>query len=269
MPNVPSHGAGIYYEEHGSGGPFLFSHGLGGHLNQILPLVQELEGIRLILYDNRTHGRTPEAGEPGTLTFDGMADDAAAVLTHASVRRAVVGGVSMGAAIALNFGLRYPERTAALVLSRPAWLEEPVPANLAAFPMIAGLVEQLGRERARDAFEQSEDYRRLASEYPAAAASLLGLFAERSEAAIAASFRQIPQSVPFTSRSALAGVRVPVLVVGSQNDPVHPFAFAETMASALPNATLRTVISKSENLAEHERQFREILKEFLSTLEAW
>jgi len=102
-----------------------------------------------------------------------MADDADAVITHAGVCRAVVGGVSMGAGIALNFGLRHPDKTAALVLSRPAWLNESVPGNLAVYPKIAALVEQLGRHRARDEFEQSNDYRELASGFPAAAASLL------------------------------------------------------------------------------------------------
>jgi len=268
MPCLKSHGADLYYEEHGSGRPFLFSHGLGGHFNQVLPLVQGLDGVRLILYDNRTHGRTPDAGEPQTLTFDGLADDAAAILTHLGISRAVIGGVSMGAGIALNLGLRHPELTRALVLSRPAWLDEPAPPNLAIFFRIADLVERFGRDRAREVFERSDNYRELASKFPAAAASLIGLFAERSDEAIVASLRSIPASTPFRSKADLCAIRVPVLVIGNHHDPVHPFAFAETLASALPRVTLRTVISKSENQAEHERQCREVLSEFLAALEA-
>jgi len=37
MPDVHSHGVKVHYEEYGSGRPFLFSHGLGGCINQILP----------------------------------------------------------------------------------------------------------------------------------------------------------------------------------------------------------------------------------------
>ncbi len=266
MPYIQSHGANLYCEEHGSGRPFLFSHGLGSHINPILPLVHGLDNVRLILYDNRTHGRTPDAGNPGTLTFDGMADDAAAILTHLRVTRAVIGGVSMGAGIALNLGLRRPEMTAAMVLSRPAWLHYPVPPNLAMFPGIADLVERCGRERAREAFAESEEYRVLASRFPVAAASILGLLLERSDEAIIASFRAIPASAPFHSLDELGAVEVPVLVVGNYNDPVHPFEFAETLAAALPRATLRAVISKSDNLIEHERQFRVVLQEFLATI---
>jgi pimeloyl-ACP methyl ester carboxylesterase len=44
--------------------------------------------------------------------------------------QAIVGGISMGAAVALNFTLRFPERVLGLILSRPAWLDGPLPSNV-------------------------------------------------------------------------------------------------------------------------------------------
>ena len=42
------------------------------------------------------------------------------------LQQIAVGGISMGAAVALNFALRYPQRVLGLVLVRPASLNAPL-----------------------------------------------------------------------------------------------------------------------------------------------
>ena len=51
-----------------------------------------------------------------------FADDVLAFADLRGVERFVVGGISMGAAIALRIAVRHPERVSGLVLARPAWL---------------------------------------------------------------------------------------------------------------------------------------------------
>ncbi len=266
MPFATSHGVPVYYECSGEGRPVVFSHGLGGQLANAQTLFAGASGLRLLLYDNRTHGRTPDAGDPSTLTFQDMAEDMAAVMDAADFDRAVIGGVSMGAAISTAFALRHPERATALILSRPAWLAEPVPPGLSIFPFVADLIERHGREGALAELFQHPRFLEYQITAPAAAESLRGLLADRSESALIASFRHIPASTPFHSLDELRGLTPPALVIGNHNDPVHPFEFAEAYASALPNATLRVVVSKSEDTPRHEAQFREAVATFLESL---
>ncbi len=266
MPMLALDGADLYYEESGAGTPLLFSHGLGGDLTQVSGLVTALPGLRTLLLDSRTHGRSLGTTHPGTLHFASMADDAAALLAHLGIHRAVLGGVSMGAGICLAVAQRYPRIPLALILARPAWLDRPMPPNLAVFPMIAQLVEQYGREQALAAFEQTAQYQQFTQESPATAASLRGLFAGRTEAAMVTSFREIPASAPVESLENLREIRVPALVLGNRNDPIHPFEMAESLAAALPQAKLETIVSKSEGPIEHQRQFRDAVQRFLSSV---
>src|SRR5438445_31414 len=129
MPYFDHDDVNFYYEVHGHGIPLVFSHGLGGDLSQISELLEELPRVRVVLYDNRGHGKTRGKTEPTRFTFSTMADDVAVLLDHLGLGTAVVGGVSMGAGIALRFSIQHPKRTKALILSRPAWLNEPCPAN--------------------------------------------------------------------------------------------------------------------------------------------
>ena len=65
------------------------------------------------------------------LTIATLADDLIGLLDHLGIEQAVIGGISLGAAVAVNVALRYPERVLGLVLSRPAWIDGPLPENVA------------------------------------------------------------------------------------------------------------------------------------------
>lgn len=241
----------------------MFSHGLGSDLAQVRELMGDLPGFRVILYDNRGHGRTSGIGETSRLTFPVMAEDMAALLNHLAVPAAAVGGVSMGAGISIAFCLKNPDRTKALVLSRPAWLNSPEPPNLTILQMIADLVEKYGPEAAVERFRTSERYADFERVAPETAKTLVASFTNRSMEAIINTFRYIPVSVPFHSWEELHSIRAPALVLVNQNDPIHPFEYAERLYSALPQATWREIPSKSESLELHQSRFREYVTEFL------
>jgi pimeloyl-ACP methyl ester carboxylesterase len=257
----------FHFEEHGSGRPFVFGHGLGGNLNRSLELTRQLPNIRLILYDNRAHGRTSPIGDPDKLTFEAMANDMAALLDYLHLPKAFVGGVSMGAGISLAFALRYPQRVNALVLNRPAWLDAPNPPNLSILTVIGRLVERLGLERARSEFEQTEPYQDLERNCPGSAKSLTDLFVNQNSDALVASLRAIPSSAPVDSLDKLATLGVPSLVLGNRNDPLHPFELAQTLAKAISGSRFHEFPSKSEDMNGHYQQFWQIVTEFLESCE--
>lgn len=265
MPYFHRDNLDFYFEEHGSGIPLIFSHGLAGNADHAMELVGHMLGFRLIFYDNRGHGKTRDPGDIAKLNFPTMAADVLALLDHLSIEKAVVGGVSMGAAIALAFCLANPERTLAAILNRPAWLNQPEPPNLAMFPAIAAIIQEAGVDQARRRFEQSRIYAEWIEQYPPGATMLEGFFAGRTPEAIVAAYQAIPRSVPYRSPVELQSIATPVLVLANRRDPLHPFEYAETLARAIPNAKFKEFPSKTEGLEMHTAAFRNYLIEFLSS----
>src|SRR5437588_12915385 len=72
----------------------------------------------------------------------------------------------MGAAIALNFALRFPDRVLGLILSRPAWLDRPLPENVRVFTHIAQHILRYGAARGLEQFRQTPEYQALVRDSP-------------------------------------------------------------------------------------------------------
>src|SRR6266404_336054 len=89
------------------------------------------------------------------------ADDLIAFMDHLQLQMAVLGGISMGAAVALKAALRYPERCLALVLCRPAWLNGAMSATaVAAYHEAVKLLrDEPSPESALQKLEKSDIYR--------------------------------------------------------------------------------------------------------------
>jgi pimeloyl-ACP methyl ester carboxylesterase len=254
------------FEEHGSGVPLIFSHGLGGNLTLMRELIGPLEGVRVICYDNRGHGRTSAASDPSKLTFASMADDMAAVLDRLGIDSAVIGGESMGAGISLAFWRCHPRRVRALILGRPAWLNTSYPPNLAILAAIAKLIHEFGRGEAPARFAQSDAFKQLNASYPETARSLMRSLQDATNPDLAAVYETIPASVPFASFEELRSINAPCLLVASQDDPLHPFDYARRLAEVIPGATLQEMTSKNHSVDEYRRDFRHHISKFIHSL---
>src|SRR6266446_5572423 len=109
MPFFNNNGVCLYYKELGGGVPFFFQHGLGADVEQPFGIFRPPAGIRLICMDCRGHGRSSR-GPREQIRLATFADDLLALMKFLGIPSAIVGGISMGAAIALNFALRFSER---------------------------------------------------------------------------------------------------------------------------------------------------------------
>ena len=78
----------------------------------------------------------------------------------------------MGAAIALNFALRFPDRTLGLVLSRPAWLDAPHRWNVQMFTLISKLLREHGANAGQALFRQTPEYQETHRQWPDVALGL-------------------------------------------------------------------------------------------------
>ena len=116
MPVAEVRGQRLHYSDSGgSGMPLVLGHGFLMDGDMFDLQVEALsDRHRVITWDQRGHGRTVSTAE--AFSYWDSADDLAALLDHLGVERAVIGGMSQGGFVALRFALRYPARTAALVL---------------------------------------------------------------------------------------------------------------------------------------------------------
>jgi len=128
-------GQSIYYEQHGSGDPVVVLHGAYMSTESMRPLIDRLaEDRQVIAFDFQGHGRTADIDRP--LTYEGMADDAAALMQALNVARADVFGYSMGGGVAYQLAIRHPERVRRLAAAAATYRTE---------GMYPELVEMIGQ----------------------------------------------------------------------------------------------------------------------------
>lgn len=267
MPTFRHDGLAFHYRDAGTGTPFFFQHGLGGDGGQPASLFRAPVGIRFLSLDCRAHGETRPLGDEAKLSLAVFADDLLALMDHLRISAAVVGGISMGAAVALNFALRRGRRVLGLVLSRPAWLDRPMERNAAIYAGIARLLREHGPRRGLELFKLSPEYRETLELSPDAAASLVGQFEHPRAVETVARLERLPADAPCRDLAALAAIQVPTLVLANRQDPIHPHAFGEILASAIPGAVLRELTPKSVSKDRHALDVQASLAEFLAGLE--
>jgi pimeloyl-ACP methyl ester carboxylesterase len=118
MPEASLNGITINYEEHGNaaGAPILLTHAYAATLQMWEPQFEALSDYRVIAWDMRGHGGTDSPPRQEDYTEKLTVEDMAALLRHLDVERAVVGGLSLGGYITLEFQLAHPEMVRALIL---------------------------------------------------------------------------------------------------------------------------------------------------------
>jgi len=120
MPYLDRAGTSIYYEvTEGPAGkpPLLLSHGYGASSAMWRPNVAALAADRpVITWDMRGHGRSDSPEEPEQYSHAACVADMAALLDAAGAERAVLGGLSLGGFVSLEFVLEHPDRVDAVML---------------------------------------------------------------------------------------------------------------------------------------------------------
>jgi 3-oxoadipate enol-lactonase len=231
MDWIEVNGAALRYELAGSGERTLvLVHEMGGTLDswdQVMPAL--LPGRRVLRYDTRGAGQSEKVR--GTLSFDLMADDIAALLSALGIEgKVALAGCAVGAGIALRFAARYPERVGCVVAMAPA---TGIPAERRA-AMLAQIAEN-ERLGPRGVVEQSfamsyppevrhdpEQYRRFRARWLAND--------PQSQAAI---YRMLVHGAVTDD---LPGIACPALLIAGTHDRLRPPSIVEPMASRMPDA---------------------------------
>ena len=263
MPFFENDDLQFYFRDQGSGIPFFFQHGLGGDTSQPFGIFNPPDGFRMLAFDCRGHGRTHPLGDPGKIGIASFSNDLHALMTYLSIDRAVVGGISMGAAVALNFTLRFPQRVLGLVISRPAWLDGPMDKSADIYAMIAQLIRRYGARQGLELFKQTENYSEVLNLSPDSAKSLCGQFENPRAEETVEVLERIPHDAPNDDRREWASITVPTMIIASRLDPIHPFDYAEQIAHIIPNSEFREITPKSISYERHVLDMQSTLEPFL------
>jgi pimeloyl-ACP methyl ester carboxylesterase len=247
------------YDSRGDGQPVVFQHGLCGDIGQVAEAFPEGTGFRLVGLECRGHG----ASEPGPdFSIRVYADDAIALIERIGAP-VVLGGISMGAAIASRVAVRRPDLLRAVVLVRPAWVTDSAPANMRPNAEVGALLARLPVEQARAAFDASETCAMLAREAPDNLRSLLGFFEREPIAVTARLLSRISADGPGVSEAELRAVTMPAAIIATEEDFIHPLAHAERLASLIPRAELIRITPKGVDKSAYIAEMHAALSAFL------
>jgi pimeloyl-ACP methyl ester carboxylesterase len=151
---APVNDLDMYYEIHGMGEPLLMLHGAFMSVEAMGDFVPELAASRqVIIPELQGHAHTADVDRP--LTYEQLADDAAALLRHLGIAQADVFGYSLGGGAATQLVLRHPELVRKLVVASATYNSAGFHAEV--LPTIETLTPEL--------FEGSpwlDDYRKVA-----------------------------------------------------------------------------------------------------------
>ena len=264
MPFFDHDGIHFHYRESGSGMPFVFQHGLGADVNQTFELFTPPPAIRMITFDCRAHGETRPLGTEDGISIEQFTSDLVALLDHLQIRTAVVGGISMGAAIALRLALDHPHRVLGLVLSRPAWLDESRVDNMKVFSTLAEYIRKYGAWQGAQRYQETEAFQHVKRVSPDNANSLLSQFTHPRAEETVAKLERIPHYVPKHRREDWRRIKVPTLVIVNRQDEIHPFEFGDSLGREIPNARVVEVAPKSVSKERHMLEVQQALERYFA-----
>ena len=247
----------LVYDEYGEGDKVVvLLPGLLFSRRMHRPLAEELEsrGHRVFCLDLLGHGesdRPPEMWNYGMTIFGRQA---IALLDHAGVDKAVIGGTSLGANATLEAAAAAPERVKGMLIEMPVLDNALLGCALAFTPLLVGLtfgapvaraIGSAARWVPRGTWLLGDMLLDWVSQDPKPSASVVqGLFYGRVA----------------PPREERAKMTQKTLVIGHYRDPIHPFSDSDMLMRELPNARLVQASSILELRLTPERLTSEIVE---------
>lgn len=229
------HGQRLAYEEHGDprDPPLVLAHGLLMNRAMYTRLGPEIAafGWRVICVDLLGHGDSDSPADLNHYSMPAFGDQIASLLDHLELERAVVGGTSLGANVALEFGAKHSNRAQGLFVEMPVLDNALVAVAVAFTPILVGtqlgaplfsVVAGLARRIPRSHYlvDIGLDWAR--RDPRSSTRVLQGLLLGRT-------------CPPRAERTA---IEAPALIIGHPSDPIHPFSDSDDLAREMPNGRL-------------------------------
>ena len=270
MPFARVNDVDLYYEETGRGVPLVLSHEFGGDCRSWEPQVRHFaRRYRVITYNHRGYPPSEVPKDADAYTQDALIEDLRALLQALGIRRAHIGGLSMGANVALNLALRYPDLVQSLIVAACGSGTVGREEFLARQAALASALERDGIDVLVREFEMRPTRRAFRAKDPRGWGEFLAYLREHSATACAHLIRgvQMRRKTIFDLEAELRRTQIPTLVmVGDQDEPcLEPALF---MQRVLPRAGLVVLPSSGHTInIEEPALFNLHVSEFLAGVE--
>jgi pimeloyl-ACP methyl ester carboxylesterase len=251
MARLDREGIAIHYEVHGQGPAILLSHGYSATCRMWDGQIAALrDRYQVIVWDMRGHGESDYPSDPAAYSESASIGDMAAILHDAGIRRAVIGGLSLGGYMSLAFHRMHPAMVRGLMIfdtgpgfrkaeAREAWnqraLQRAAELDMRGLAAL-GTSDEVRMSRHRDA--------------SGLAGAARGMLTQRDDSVI----------------TSLEMIAVPSLVLVGSND-TNFLAATDYMARKIPGAT-KVVIEDAGHASNLHQPaaFNQAVDSFLASL---
>ncbi len=245
---VNVNGANIFYQVSGSGTPLILIHGfpLSGQLfqGQLAGLSQRFE---VITPDLRGFGKSVAPNDRGSIEL--YARDILAFMNQLGIRKAIIGGHSMGGQITLQLYRDAPARflgmilidtnaTAATIVEQAEWPAFGVQAQTLGVPSIVPTIAPqmlTGTERLNN---------------QPATLTMMDIIAEASLNGVIGGGQALANRPDDTAL--LPSIAVPTLVLVGVDDPIYSWEISAMTSAVIPNSTF-VIIPQAEHASIFEQ----------------
>jgi pimeloyl-ACP methyl ester carboxylesterase len=282
MPTAAINGIDINYECVGEGIPMLFIHGgYGGAATTLAPRPHEVrdilptDSVKTIVYDRRNAFRSGYTDDHYDL--ETLAAEAAGLLDHLGIDRAIICGSSAGGPIALQFALSRPERVIALCLPNTG-------ANLANPERAVGRSRREWVEQARSAgdvaaFESRKDALRKAPPLPAnprpddapriekLGVLLDGISDDELFHYATGELRNYEAYLDWDCSGRLGELKMPTCIIHGTNDNTVPYAWGHALHEGIPHSEFHAIEGADHGVLGYPAA-AEVLREWVSRVTA-
>ncbi|KSU84447.1 3-oxoadipate enol-lactonase [Fictibacillus enclensis] len=257
MPEINVNGVQLYYEEYGSGEPFILLHGLGGDHHMFEGEINALKkSYRVIALDSRGHGKSEKVPY---YTLDDHVQDVIAFMDELNIEKTNQLGASMGSYVAQGVAVSIPNRIKKMILVvAKAYGKTSSTARLQAehADELKGLTEEeqmyaLSKYIFHNLEAVGEWSQRVAVDVPV-------LTSEQQEAARKA-------LVNFDFRPQLHKVTAETLVINGRYDGLNPPKEGREVVKFIPHATfVEFEHSGHAPSVEEPERFKQVVTAFLA-----
>ncbi len=252
----------IAYDDVGNGVPILLVHGTPFNRSMWQDQQRGLStSYRIITPDLRGYGESTVI--PGKTYLDDFARDLAQFLDALEVDQVVLGGLSMGGQIVLEFYRQFPQRVKALILADTFAQLDGEQKKQERYQTADRLVREGMQPYADEVLSKMVCKFTLDNRKPAAEHVITMMRTAHPEGA-AAALRGRAERIDYTST--LAEIKVPTLIVVGREDVFTPIADAEYMHQRIANSQL-VIFDQAGHMPNMEcpDEFNRVVLDFLKS----
>lgn len=263
MPKFNNNAISIYYEVHGKGEPIVFIAGFSADHLAWSGIIDELKDhYQLILFDNRGAGQTD--APVGPYSIEVMMNDVMALCSHLNIKKANFVGSSMGGFILQMLAFKHPHLVKSAIISKSTTtvnccFQIYVLAQLELMKAKAPITE-LTKASCSWAFSyhflsqpgmlDQLVQQKLANPFPFSLTGYEGQYVALDQ---------------FDSREWVSQIKVPTLVIGSDQDLIFNENSVKFLADSIPKAEYERFTECGHlPYIEYPEKFCNLIKPFLA-----